>query len=322
MRTLRLLSPLAVLALAACGVPDVDVAPEPDIDMVSDEQLALSLSVARAPGGQKGLHGRFGVGDSRFIFETRRVSEAEEHEMQEAGGVPVSVRITDGSGATVVLSVASHEIPAGWEETVEPGALSDEALDRRAKVARAVSRLAPIIAAAQLPEGSEHDRKALLNASGMVPTEFVSSEASVGDVSQSSTAMATTYKQLFAVWRKPLSAGIAEHSASRWKNYYYSNGAWRYYNTVQYCNHGACPGDSSMNQKCSTWNSGGAYIGSSKSCDSFNSGYLVCGLWGHNHNCHDDTATQRSRVVYRSGLSSEPGWCKDSGCSAYAPNCR
>jgi hypothetical protein len=157
----------------------------------------------------------------------------------------------------------------------------------------------------------------------MVPTELVTTEAGKDDeVSQFATSLSTSWKQLFAVWRKPLAIGIAEHSAARWKNYYYSSGAWRYYNTVQYCNHGACPGDSSMNQKCSTWNSAGAYIGSSRSCDSFGSGYLVCGLWGHNHNCHDDTRTQRSRVVYRSGLSSEPGWCGDGGCSSYSPDCR
>lgn len=323
MRAYRFLAPLTILVLAACGGIEQDSQPidhDVDIESLSDEQLALSLAVAQAP-HKRGVYGRFGLGDSLFSFETIRASEAEEAEMADAGGIPVSVRITDGKGATVLLSVVGHDIPAGWEEA-DPVEVSAQELDRRAKVARAITRMGPIIAQARMPEGAEQDRQALVNASGMVPTELSTTEASVeGEVSQSATSLATSWKQLFSVWEKPTLA-IAEHSGSRWKNYYYSNGAWRYYNTVQYCNHGACPGASSMSQKCSTWNSAGAYIGSSKNCDSFGSGYLVCGLWGHNHNCHDDTHTQRSRVVYRSGLSSEPSWCKDSGCSGYAPACR
>lgn len=324
MRTSRFLAPFVALALAACGGDQLDTQPQTDIDIesVSDEELALTMAVARAPHA-RGVHGRFGYGESLFAFETIRVSEAEEAEMAEAGGIPVSVRITDGTGATVLLSVASHDIPAEWEAP-EPAAPTQAELNRRAKVAVAIRRFGPIMRRAQLPENSEYEREALVTAAAMIPAELTTTQAEAqaeGEVSQSTVALATSYKQLFSVWRKPLVV-IAEHSASRWQNYSYSNGAWRYYNTVQYCNHGGCPGGSGMTQKCSTWNSAGAYIGSSKSCDSFNSGYLVCGLWGHNHNCHDDTRTQRSRVVYRSGLGSEPSWCKDGGCTKSAPACR
>jgi hypothetical protein len=75
-----------------------------------------------------------------------------------------------------------------------------------------------------------------------------------------------------------------------------------------------------MTQKCSVYNSAGSYIGSSQTCDSW-TGYALCGAFGGNHNCHDDSAVQKARVVYRRTYSSTPTVCSNWGCSAQAPSC-
>jgi len=305
------------LALVGCSPTDGDV---DEIDTLSDEQLALSLFIDTARNANGELNGRFGVGESIFTFQTRRTSEAEAAVIQENGGVPVAVRLLDGRGETVAVSTPSHALPEGWEP-VAPEFLSDADLSRRVKVAKAVARLGAIIRSARMPADSEPERKALENASTLVPEEgdYVRNDAPAPAASSDVSTLATSWRQLFSIYKKSLVV-IAEHSGTRWRNYYYSGG-WKFYNTVQYCNHGACPGDSSMSLKCAKYNSAGGYIGSSKSCDSFGSGYNVCGLWGHNHNCHDDSKVQRARVLGRSGLSSEPNWCDSSGCDGHAPSC-
>ncbi len=126
-----------------------------------------------------------------------------------------------------------------------------------------------------------------------------------------------TYAQ---IWRKPLVTGnfTGRHSGVRSKHYKkWNSGSSQYNHMHNLCNHGACPGDSSMSYKCqansgwrSAWRHGVA-------CST---GYSIC-LGTNRHNCHDDTARELNMIKQGSTWGSTSGRCGDFLCSRYEPNC-
>jgi len=300
----------SMLVLGGCAA-NLDGAPTDDNIDVSAEELSNALKLT-SQDRTNGLNGQLTLRGRSIFFETRREFGAEAAAIEENEGIPVSVRFLDANGRLIFMSVAGH-MPSDWTETEAAPTL--EQLRGREADLPLVSKAIEALAMRNINPDLAQEREALKGAA--ISLEEVRRSAPT-DMGGEIGVAATSYRQLFSIHRKWLVAPT-EHSATRWYNYYYSSG-WRYYNTIQYCNHGTCPGGSGMTQKCSVYNGAGSYIGSSQTCDSW-TGYALCGAFGGNHNCHDDSAVQKARVVYRRTYSSTPTVCSNWGCSAQAPSC-
>ncbi len=300
-----------MLVLGGCTAMPEGAPSEEEVELTGQE-LANALKIT-SQDRTNGLNGHLTVRGRSVFFETRREFGAEAAHIEENEGIPVSVRFLDSNGRLIFMSVAGH-MPSDWSETESTP--TPEQLRLRESDLPLVSKAIEALAMRNLDPSLAQERQALTGAA--ISLEEVRRSAPTDQLAEVGTT-ATSWRQLFSIHKKYLVAPT-EHSATRWYNYYYSSG-WRYYNTIQYCNHGTCPGGSGMSQKCSVYNGTGAYIGSSQTCDSW-TGYAVCGAFGGNHNCHDDTGVQRSRVVYRRTYSSAPSVCNNWGCSYQAPNCQ
>lgn len=141
------------------------------------------------------------------------------------------------------------------------------------------------------------------------------------------------YRTNLQVHRKSLVV-IAEHSATRLLRYFYTSATSNVISstsTVNYCNHGTCPGGSGMSRKCTyTGPRTTSYRtppkhGGDGTC---NTAYSLAGdstapIWNlfWNHNCHDDSSVQL-RVVKGQSYGVRSGRCADGPLFwAHAPNC-
>jgi hypothetical protein len=305
-RNLVALTGIAVLA----GCSSLAPSSEEGTLATANQELVSGLSLA-SQDPVNGLKGSLTLQGQTVFFETRREFGAEAAVIVENEGVPVSVRLLDRHGGLVFMSVASHT-PADWVEAADAKPSAASIAERKAVLAL-VPEVVRALELQKLSADLAQERQMLAAAATtLAQTQLIPAPASSSS-SKDVSAAAGTWQQLFSVHWKWL-VNPTQHSGTRWNNY--DSGV--FYNTVQYCNHGTCPND--MAQRCSAWNQVGAYIGSAQSCDLWN-GYNLCGAFGGNHNCHDDSLTQRSNVVYRTTFGSVTNQCKDWGCSYGAPNC-
>jgi hypothetical protein len=297
-------------AAVGCTAQDTD-AP------IGGLEQGLTMFTADPESGVSGMYAR---GDLAVFFETVRELEldpAPQHDHFTKDGTPVNVsaRFTDMEGRNLLVTMDTHEPPAGWALPGEPSpammaarpALYELTLEAgQALEAIVDDSIAPELHA--LVVTGVKMRPPAVEAPALRSTSFYSG--------------GWDHYQYFEV-HSASCCGIAEHSAAVFWNWS-ASGGWE--DGWQTANHGRYAMEMGLESDCGgsgVWSGGGRphYGGGNlQSCDMKN-GYAVCGLFGGNHNCHDDTKMQRENIVYGAWFGSAPGYCSSWGCDLNAPHC-
>ena len=310
MRKLLLL--VGVIAAAGCATQESG----PSDDQGLKQGLTIFTSDA-----ESGLTGMYAKGEQAVFFETVREIEldpAPQHDHFTADGTPVNVsaRFTDIEGRNLLVALDSHDLPAGWSFPGEPSAamlaLRPQLFELTVEAGRAIREA-----------GIEDSVAPEVHALAVTGVEL-RPPAIEAPAARSSTFYSDGWDhwQYFEV-HSASCCGIAEHSAAVFWNWSESGG-WE--DGWQTSNHGRWATEMGLEGDCGgggAWGGGGRphYGGGQLQYCDMKNGYSVCGLWGGNHNCHDDTKLQRENIVYGAWYGSAPGYCSGWGCDMNAPHC-
>ncbi|HEY5923508.1 MAG TPA: hypothetical protein VIV11_17630 [Kofleriaceae bacterium] len=270
---------------------------------------------------ERGVAGMYAKGELAVFFETKRELEPEpavSHEQFAIDGsaINVSARFTDMEGRNLLVSLARHDAPAEWVMLGEP---SQPMRDARPALFDLALEAGNAIDAANLDPTIAAEARALVVTGVNMRPPTAAPPPSVGETAYSD---GWDHYQYFEV-RSASCCGIAEHSATVFWNWSESAG-WE--DGWQTNNHGRWATEMGLEGDCGgtgAWSGGGRphyWSDRLQYCDMQN-GYNVCGPFGGNHNCHDDTKMQRANIVYGAWYGSAPGFCSGWGCDVYAPNC-
>ena len=311
----RLRLAFLTVALAACTTADTDV-PE-GVGL----QQGLTLFTADP---EAGVSGMFARGELAVFFDTVRELELEpapQHDHFTADGTPVNVsaRFTDMEGRNLLVSLDVHEMPAGWVMIGEPSPAMTAVRPALYELTLEAGRALEALAAEGVDDEIAPELRALTVTGVMLrpPTVETPVVRNPGLFSGG-----WDHWQYYEV-RSASCCGIAEHSASVFWNWSESGGWEEGYQTS---NHGRWATEMGLEGDCGgtgAWGGGGRphYYGDSLQYCDMKNGYAVCGVFGGNHNCHDDTKLQRANIVYGAWYGSAPGYCSSWGCDMYAPHC-
>jgi hypothetical protein len=266
----------------------------------------------------QGLAGMYAEGNDGVLFETVRQVEpnpAPQHDLFAADGTAlnISVRYTDMEGRNLFVSIASHNIPSTWPAGAP--VLDAAAKAQRPALFQLANRAAQALANEQIDQQMIPERTALVSTGRAMVFPSVKPPAlpAAGD-----RTYASNYAQYYEVHSAPC-CGIAEHSAVVFWNYG-DDGQW--YSGWQSNNHGRYALE--MGAKCGSWTGwhGWVDVWALNGCDVKN-GYAVCGLFGGDHNCHDDSKLEMNSINWNYQYYSwnVPGFCSGWGCDTNAPGC-
>ena len=302
----------AVLVVLAAGCATDDPPPAGD-------GLPQGLTIFSADPGT-GVTGMYARGELAVFFETAREVErdpAPQHDHWTRGGaaVNVSARFMDLEGRNLLVAMDSHLMPDAW---TTPGEPSIAMLEARPALFELTYEAGLAIEAAGLDDAVAPEVHALVvTGVKMRPPEVPTPEPTTRYFSDG-----WDHWQYFEV-HSASCCGIAEHSATVFWNWSESGGWEEGYQTS---NHGRWAMEMGLESDCGgtgAWAGPGRphyHGGNLQYCD-MKTGYAVCGMFGGNHNCHDDSKLQRDNIVYGRWYSSAPGWCSGWGCDVYAPHC-
>ncbi len=229
----------------------------------------------------------------------------------------IDVRIIDQNGTPIFVQVGGNSpIDKKWSASFD-SAVSSSTEDRGQNAQQAFAAVDAVLSqnktlmssAALAPE-----QAALTNLRALIKSTLVTDSIS-GYQEQEfpfSAQAACTEIQIAEIWKKPTLI-FAEHSGSvaKWKM---SNGT--IYTMWSACNHGTCPGDSTMSKKCSK--SFLLRCGYSRAAPNCSTAY---GLTKGYHVCNDDTYIQYDAIKRNYSPSTTGGTCSDASLRAYAPSC-
>jgi len=269
---------------------------------------------------EAGVAGMYAKGDLAVFFETKRVAEPDpaiSHQQFAIDGsaIDVSARFTDMEGRNLLVALAQHETPTEW---VLPGEPSAAMIAARPALYDLAVEASNALEAAHLDAAvAEEVHTLAVTGINMRPPSVVPER--IGETAYSG---GWDHWQYFEV-HSASCCGIAEHSATVFWNYS-ASGGWE--DGWQTNNHGRWAMEMGLEPDCGgtgAWSGGSRphyYSDKLQYCDMAN-GYAVCGAFGGNHNCHDDSKVQRANIVYGQWFGSAPGWCSGWGCDVYAPHC-
>jgi len=269
---------------------------------------------------ESGVSGMYAEGDVAVLFESVR-AEAENpalaHTLFASDGTPidVSARFVDMEGRDLMTAISGHLVPEEWNDSEEP---SPEMAALRPQLFELAAKAAQALETADLDARVEPEREVLVHTARVLqPPDVDLPEAS--DRQFYSTGL--NHSQYFEIHEADIDwFGIAEHSSFVFWNYSQTYG-WE--DGWMANNHGSYPYENGMRPKCGKWNGGGRpHYGSSKlvGCDRWTR-YRACGVFGGNHNCHDDTKMQRAVISCGYSELDKPRICSDRGCDLGAPSC-
>lgn len=240
--------------------------------------------------------------------------------------------VLDSEGYVLAAELGGDLMPQAWSEALEMETTRDHhalATDF-GSAAMALNALAYSgksshgVALSYQVEVEAMQRLAQSLSEQLLPVRDVEAGKPVRGMAQ--TKSGGRYLTDIAVWRKPFVV-IAEHSGTRVRKWLYNSttsSVRTLKGTVNFCNHGTCPGGSSMTQKCfySGYRTTGYRVparGSDAGGHTCTTSYWAIARKGH-HNCHDDSSVQVSAVRGRS-YSRTGGRCGDSVFWSHAPTC-
>lgn len=271
-------------------------------------------------------------------FESRhRFLPFEQNEHGELGRYDGYSRVVNGHGEHLSSELGGDSPPAEWtnlhaETELRPRS-HDELATEAGRAAMALNGMSVVGRNARgVSFGNDLELDVMSRLARSLSAELL--PISEFDLASATQAKSTgRYRTNLQVHRKSLVV-IAEHSATRVLRYFYTSTTSNVISsssTINYCNHGACPGGSGMSRKCTyTGPRTSAYRtppkhGGDGTC---NTAYSLAGdstapiwnLW-FNHNCHDDSSVQL-RVVKGQSYGVRSGRCADGPLFwAHAPNC-
>lgn len=326
---------LVSLSIAAVAIGCNDVTNDDSVAPASSEGKLTIVSAS--PSGVAGEYRR----DARVVFfETIRTNDAVVHpDVLDADGKPsvtydaVSLRFFDAQGQTV-LSIDQGHGPEAWRirgDAVTPRAHDDELalLEEAIPAIDALELPAAVAPEQSLLRVATHEIRAV-RATAFDPLERdvpIQTNALPIDEQQSTTkcvpgAVRDGYPYpRIEVHRKDF-AIIGEHTATKigwWRTTRTCDpfGAWgptrtEYLGGQVSCNHGDCPGASSMQYKCGGTGFGRSSVTTIERCTTY---YNIAG--GGGHVCNDDTDKQIALVMGGERTYDCARWLsvnKTSGC--------
>ena len=270
---------------------------------------------------ETGVAGAYAKGELAVFFETtiREVESepAPQHDQFALDGtaVNVSARFTDMEGRNLLVSLATHEPPEAWHL---PGEMSEAMRAARPALFALALETGQAIEAANLGDHLGPELHTLVITGVKMQPPVVTVPAVDRDTYYSD---GYDHWQYFEVHSKSC-CGVAEHSATvfwNWSPGYGWEDGW------QTSNHGTWAMEMGLEEDCGgsgAWAGGDRehyYADRLQTCDMKN-GYAVCGPFGGNHNCHDDSKFQRKNIL-EGYLGGAPSFCSGWGCDMYAPGC-
>lgn len=302
----------------------------PDIALVADFYMdaAAPLTMKRKADGMLNVD----LGNGVSFQSTQQFLPYEQDDEGNYGRIDAYSVVLDAEGYVLAAELGGDEMPEAWSKAMDVDTTRDHhalATDF-GSAATALNALAYSgkstrgVALSHESEKSAMQRLALSLAEQLLPMRDV--DAGKHERGMVQDKAGGRYLTDVAVWRKPFVV-IAEHSGTRVRKWLYNSttsSVRTLKGTVNFCNHGTCPGGSKMTQKC-FW--GGTRTtgyrvparGSDAGGHTCTTSYWAIARKGH-HNCHDDSSVQVSAVRGRS-YSRSGGRCNDSVFWAYAPTC-
>lgn len=290
------------------------------------------LHMLRDSGGVLRVDLGFGLG-----FESNTSFLPHEADVDgQMGRFDVYSRVVNGHGEHLTSELGGDHAPAHWNlhsETETRERSHDEIAGEAGRAAMALNAMSVVGRNSRgVSFGTDLEQAAMYRLARSLTADLlpISDLRMVSDEMGRSTGR---YRTNLQIHRKSLVV-IAEHSATRLLRYYYTSTTSNVISsssTVNYCNHGTCPGGSGMSRKCTyTGPRLGNYRtppkhGGDGTC---NTAYSLAGdstapiwnLW-YNHNCHDDSSVQL-RVVKGQSYGVRSGRCADGPLFwGHAPNC-
>lgn len=333
-------SALADLALRTAGTPatrlplraavNLRKSAAADVGQVAAfyERTARGLQVRRDRGGV--LQASLGNG---LVLQSTQNFVMEPDENGRMGRVDAYSMVKARDGSVLSAEFGGDDVPKGWDAAIGKVSQRDHAalatdFGRAATALQALAYSGKATRGIALSHQGEQDamqRMARSLASSLLPERGDDTKASLATASTDFTASAAgNYSTTIQVWRKPFVV-IAEHSGTRvYKYRYAANGSRSFLGSVNYCNHGTCPGGTNMTAKCTFVGPRLGYIrmpstntdAGRHTCDT---PYWAVGRAGH-HNCHDDSSTQ-VRAIRGLSYSTTGGRCGSASYSPWAPAC-
>ncbi len=290
------------------------------------EGAARGLQVKRDRGGV--LQANLGNG---IVLQSTQKFVMEPDENGRMGRVDAYSMVKAGDGSVLSAEFGGDDVPTGWDTAVEKASTRDHVslasdAGRAATALQALAYSGKAAKGVALSQRGEHEsmqRLARSLTSSLLPERSDASTAASA-TTDFTTKAAGPYQTSIQVWRKPFVV-IAEHSGTRvYKYRYATNGSRSYLGSVNYCNHGTCPGGTNMTAKCTYVGPRLSYLrmpstntdAGRHTCDT---PYWAVGRTGH-HNCHDDSSTQ-VRGVRGLSYSTTGGRCGSTAYSPWAPAC-
>jgi hypothetical protein len=332
-------SALADLALQTAGTPAARL---PLRAAVNQRQPAVDVGqmaafYARAARGVQVTRDRSGALQANLgngiVLQSTRKFVMEPDETGRLGRVDAYSMVRAGDGAVLSAEFGGDDVPKGWGAAVARASARDHAslasdFGRAATALQALAysgKAARGVVLSQQGEQEAMQRMARSLASSLLPERIEDAKASLAAGAITPTATGTgNYSTTIQVWRKPFVV-LAEHSGTRvYKYRYTSTGARLSLGSVNYCNHGTCPGGTNMTRKCTFQGPRLSYIrmpstnedAGRHSCDT---PYWAVSRTGY-HNCHDDSSIE-VRAVRGLSYSTTGGRCGSYAYSPYAPAC-
>jgi hypothetical protein len=310
-----------LLRVCICSALFIAAGCADDDELPPAEGLAQGLTIFTAD-PQTGVTGMFARGDLAVFFETARELELEpapqhDHFTKDGIAVNVSARFMDLEGRNLLVSMDAHLMPVGW---TTPGEPSEAMMAVRPALYELTFEAGLAIEAAALDDTVAPEVRALAVTGVLMRPPQVADPAPRSTTSWFSDGW--DHWQYFEV-HSASCCGIAEHSATVFWNWSESGGWEEGYQTS---NHGRWAMEMGIEPDCGgtgAWGGGGRphYHGDNLQYCDMKNGYAVCGMFGGNHNCHDDSKLQRENIVYGRWFGSAPGYCSGWGCDVYAPGC-
>jgi hypothetical protein len=313
---MRKLLLVVLVTVVGCTAQDGD-----DNPTTGGLKQGLTLFTADPTAGVTGMYAR---GDLAVFFDTAREVELDpapqhDHFTKDGTAVNVSVRFTDMEGRNLLVSQDAHLVPDAWMERREPTAAMLAARPALYELTLAAGQELGALADEQ-PDVAPELQALSVTGVLMRPPQI---QLPVRSLSGAYFSDGWDHWQYFEVHSGSCCA-VAEHSATVFWNYS-ASGGWE--DGWQTSNHGRWAMEMGLEGDCGgsgAWAGGGGrphYYGDRLQYCDMKNGYSACGMFGGNHNCHDDSKLQRENIVYGAWYGSAPGYCSGWGCDLNAPGC-
>ena len=276
-----------IVAALMVSVSPAAAAERTEVTAAVPDSLAIEVHASSATIDT--TEGKLIAGRSAIHFEAVRLprdpNEQTEHPDRD---YDVALRLVDGTGRTLSVLTEGHSMPEAWEAAVveaRPRAIDPAVLKMAAAAARSRGGM-------KLGPGREVEESLLTSQLALLGS-------AAEHQAPSNTGMVTPatvyYEQGIDSYWKPafFNGSPFHHTGTATYVFYYSSG-WYFSHVIVKCNHGTCPGDSSMTLYSTYWGPVTASLVAPQMCS---------GPYGLPHVCNNDTQLQQNNVYYNATYS-------------------